>query len=89
MVAYYGSADIPGKNKAQPYPGPTFQEELLCSGTVGYAGQPVGIVVAESAGTARYPNHCIYRLTHLLGKNVPLTWILDVPPSCLGSRQLH
>ena len=35
MVAYYGAPDIPGKNKAQPYPGPTFKEELLCSGTIG------------------------------------------------------
>ena len=32
-----------------------------------------------------------YRVTHLLGKILllPLTWIWDVPPSCLGSRQLQ
>ena len=30
-----------------------------------------------------------YRVTHLLGKNLPLTWIWDVPPSCLGNRQLQ
>ena len=30
-----------------------------------------------------------YRVTHLLGKNLLLTWIGDVPPSCLGSRQLQ
>ena len=29
-----------------------------------------------------------YRVTHLLSKNLPLTWIWDVMPSCLGSRQL-
>ena len=32
----------------------------------------------------------MYRVTHLLGKNLLLTWIWDVPPSCcLGSRQLQ
>ena len=29
-------------------------------------------------------NH--YRVTHLVGKNLSLTWILDVSPSYLGSR---
>ena len=29
-----------------------------------------------------------YRVTHLLGNNLPLTWIWDVPPTCLGRRQL-
>ena len=53
VVAYFGANDIPGKNKVQPYPGPTFKEELLCSGTIGYAGQPIGIIVAESSGVAR------------------------------------
>ena len=28
------------------------------------------------------------RLTHQDSKNLPLTWIWDVLPSCLGSRQL-
>ena len=53
MVAYFGANDIPGKNKVQPYPGPTYAEELLCSGTIGYAGQPVGVIVAESYYVAR------------------------------------
>ena len=30
-----------------------------------------------------------YRVTRMLGKNLPLTWIWDVLPSCLGSRQLQ
>ena len=30
-----------------------------------------------------------YRVTHLLSKNLPLTWIWDVTPSCLGSRHQH
>ena len=29
------------------------------------------------------------RTTHLLGNNLPLTWIWDVPQSSLGSRQLQ
>lgn len=53
VVAYFGANDIPGQNKVQPYPGPTFKEELLCSGTIGYAGQPIGVIVAESSGIAR------------------------------------
>ena len=53
MVAYFGANDIPGQNKVQPYPGPSFQEELLCSGTMSYVGQPVGVIVAESQGVAR------------------------------------
>ena len=27
-----------------------------------------------------------YRVIHLLGKNLPLTWIWDVPPLCLSSK---
>ena len=27
-----------------------------------------------------------FRVTILRGNNLPLTWIWDVPPSCLGSR---
>lgn len=27
-----------------------------------------------------------YRVTWQNGKNLPLTWIWDVPPSCQGSR---
>ena len=27
-----------------------------------------------------------YRVTHLLGKNLPLPWIWDVPPSCLAEK---
>ena len=53
MVAYFGANDIPGKNKVQPYPGPTYNEELLCSGTIGYAGQPIGVIVAESFSIAQ------------------------------------
>ena len=30
-----------------------------------------------------------YRVTVLVGENLPLTWILDVPPSCLSSKQLQ
>ena len=53
MVAYFGANDIPGQNKVQPYPGPTFKEELLCSGDIGYAGQPIGVIVAESYSIAQ------------------------------------
>ena len=31
----------------------------------------------------------LYRVTRLLGKKLPLTWIWDVAPSSLGSRQLQ
>ena len=27
-----------------------------------------------------------YRVSHLVGNNLPLTWISDVPPSCPGNR---
>ena len=30
-----------------------------------------------------------YRVTHLVGKDLPWTWIWDVLPSCLGSRPLQ
>ena len=30
-----------------------------------------------------------YRVTHLLGKNLLLTWIWNVLPSCLGRGLLH
>ena len=52
-MAYFGANDIPGENKVQPYPGPGFQEELLCSGTIGYAGQPIGVIVAEAPDIAQ------------------------------------
>ena len=50
VVAYYGANDIPGENNMDPM---EVTEELLCSGTIGYAGQPIGVIVAESVAIAR------------------------------------
>ena len=50
VVAYFGANDIPGENNLDPM---EVKEELLCGGTIGYAGQPVGVIVAESSAAAR------------------------------------
>ena len=50
VVAYYGADDIPGENNLDPM---EVTEELLCSGVIGYAGQPVGVIVAQSMEIAR------------------------------------
>ena len=34
----------------------------------------------------RVLNGVSYRVAHLVGNNLPLTWILDIPPSCLPRR---
>ncbi|CAH1403040.1 unnamed protein product [Nezara viridula] len=49
VVAFFSAKDIPGRNSFTLI---TFfnpeEEEVFCSGTVKYAGQPVGIIVAKT-----------------------------------------
>ena len=52
VVAVLTAADLPGHNDVSPTP--TFHEELLSSGDIHYAGQPVFAVVAESHLAARH-----------------------------------
>ena len=34
----------------------------------------------------QYPTRGTYRVTHLVGEHLLLTWVLKVPLSCLGSK---
>ncbi|XP_068085795.1 uncharacterized protein [Anabrus simplex] len=53
VVQFLGVGDIPGKNEfAPPLLNLGHKEELFCSGKILYAGQPVGIIVAESQTVA-------------------------------------
>ncbi|XP_035827747.1 xanthine dehydrogenase [Aplysia californica] len=55
VVAFLQASDIPGVNNWRPkgWYGPGEVQELLCSGQVLYAGQPLGVVVADNEVTAR------------------------------------
>ncbi|XP_066907154.1 uncharacterized protein [Halyomorpha halys] len=49
VVAFYSAKDIPGTNSFSVLGDLTLEgEELFCSGDVKYAGQPVGMIVAET-----------------------------------------
>ncbi|XP_012938611.1 xanthine dehydrogenase/oxidase [Aplysia californica] len=50
VVKFIEASDIPGKNNWRPegWYGPTNPLELLASSQIGFAGQPIGLVVAES-----------------------------------------
>lgn len=50
VKGFFDQSTVPGLNQAVPYPKP---EPIFCSGHVEYAGQAIGIIVAESAGLAR------------------------------------
>ncbi|XP_050301532.1 xanthine dehydrogenase/oxidase-like [Anthonomus grandis grandis] len=52
VVAFYTAKDIPGANSITVLSFGLGPEELLCSGTVQYYNQPIGIVVANSHNTA-------------------------------------
>ena len=50
VLGFYDQSSIPGTNQAVIYPNP---EPIFCTGHVEYAGQAIGIVVAESSTLAR------------------------------------
>ncbi|XP_021379046.1 xanthine dehydrogenase-like [Mizuhopecten yessoensis] len=53
VVKFLEAKDIPGVNNCyplSPWPSP---EELFCSGQVSFAGQPLGLIIAEDEQTAR------------------------------------
>ncbi|XP_039276003.1 indole-3-acetaldehyde oxidase [Nilaparvata lugens] len=55
VYAFYTAKDIPGKNTYQlPLVNSTQYEQLLADGKVEYAGQPVGLVVAETMRLAEH-----------------------------------
>ncbi|KAJ9576511.1 hypothetical protein L9F63_025594, partial [Diploptera punctata] len=49
VVSYFSAQDIPGKNSfvAKELMGFKEDEEIFCSGNVKYAGQPIGMIVAD------------------------------------------
>ena len=53
VVAYLDHNDVPGENNAAVPPLQIEPEELFCSGKVKYAGQPVGLIVADTSDKAR------------------------------------
>lgn len=49
VIAFYSAKDIPGKNSfIKKFEYSPSEEELFCSGKILYAGQVIGIIVAES-----------------------------------------
>ncbi len=50
MIAFFDHTAIPGKNSCVTYP---IDEPIFANAKISYAGQAVGVVVAESADVAR------------------------------------
>ncbi|BFZ04909.1 hypothetical protein BsWGS_07948 [Bradybaena similaris] len=55
VVKFIQASDIPGVNDWRPHglTSPNLKQELLCTGQVLYAGQPIGILLAEDEVTAQ------------------------------------
>ena len=49
-------------------------------------GGQLAMGLREVTGQGTVPQARVYRVTHLVGNNLPLTLIWNVPPFCLSSR---
>lgn len=80
VVAFYSAKDIPGLNTFTPtnIPFVTDKEEVLCSKTVKFFGQPVGIIVADREKIATDAAKLVHVKYTTTNKNKPLLTIDDV-----------
>ncbi|XP_038212491.1 xanthine dehydrogenase/oxidase-like [Zerene cesonia] len=80
VIAFYSAKDIPGENTFTPeqIPLTADREEILCSKTVKFNGQPVGIIVANNQKLANRVAKLVKVEYESINTNKPLLTISDV-----------
>lgn len=80
VIAFYSAKDIPGDNSFAPknVPLQVYDEEILCSKTVLFYGQPCGIIVAKREKLANRAAKLVKVKYSAISKDKPLLCIDDV-----------